>query len=175
MAQLETFTAYFGRLLTIEALLWITFLVLISFLLREPLSKALRISVKRFLLIAVAFAGVVGLSFRFWEAYGTISTFWLFAPELWSAGLLVNANLVLNVCLYAPPAVLLVLARKSWWIILLVFAALSFLTETAQQYLRVGAGDPFDWFANVAGTLLGIAFGFTLLRLFPTLGSSPRN
>lgn len=175
MAQLETFAAYFGRLLTVEVLLWITSLVVISLLLREPLSKALRISVKRFLLIAVAFAGVVGLSFRFWEAYGTISTFWLFAPELWSTGLAVNTNLVLNVCLYAPPAALLVLARKSSWIILLVLAAISFLTETAQQYLRVGAGDPFDWFANVAGTLLGIAVGFILLRLFPTFGTSPRN
>lgn len=175
MAQLETFTAYFGRLLTIEALLWISLLLSISFLLRQPFSKALRISVKRFLLIALAFAGVVGLSFRFWEAHGTISTFWLVAPELWSAGLVVNANLVLNVCLYVPPALLLMLARKSWWLILLVLGSLSFLTETAQQYLRIGAGDPFDWFANGVGTLLGLALGLILLRLFPTLGSSPRD
>jgi glycopeptide antibiotics resistance protein len=174
MAQLETFAAYFGRLLTIEAFLWICFLMAISYLVRKPASRALSISSNRFLLIALSFAGVLGFSLRFWEAHGTLSTFWLIAPELWSAGLAVNANLVLNVFLYLPPATLLVLAKKSWWQVFLALSALSFLTETAQQYLRIGAGDPFDWFANATGAAVGIAIGLTLLKLFPNLGSLAR-
>jgi glycopeptide antibiotics resistance protein len=170
MAQFETFAAYFGRLITIEAFIWISFIMLISFLLRKPFSRALGVSINRYLLIALAFGGVLGLSLRFWEVYGTISTFWLFAPELWSAGLQINANLVLNVVLYVPPATLLVLARKRWWESLLALGLLSFLIETLQQYLRFGAGDPFDWFANTFGVLVGIVLGVILLRLFPSLG-----
>jgi len=44
MARFETFAAYFGRLITLEALLWIVFLLLISFLLRKALSPVLRVS-----------------------------------------------------------------------------------------------------------------------------------
>ena len=174
MARFETFAAYFGRLITLEALLWIVFLLLISFLLRKALSPVLRVSTVYYLLISLSFAGVVGLSLRFWDAYGTLSTFWLVAPDLWSAGLKINANLVLNVCLYIPLATLLVLARKRSWKVLLVLGALSFLIETTQQYLRIGAGDPFDLFANIMGTLVGVTIGTILVRLFPTLAAALR-
>jgi glycopeptide antibiotics resistance protein len=172
MAQLETFAAYFARLITVEAVFWISSLMVVSYLFKKPWSRALGISANRFLVIALAFAGVIGLSLRFWEAHGTISTFWLVAPELWSTGLAVNANFVLNVCLYVPPAALLVLARKSWWKVWAFLASWSFLTETIQQYLRIGAGDPFDWLANFSGALLGVVIGLSLQRLFPTMASS---
>lgn len=172
---MESFAAYFGRLITLETLLWIGVLMLIGFLFRKPLSKLLRISIQRYLFIALAFAGVIGLSIRFWEWYGTLSTFWLVAPELWSAGFRINANLVLNVCLYVPPSILLVLARKSWWRVLLALGTLSFLVETLQQSFGIGSGDPMDWFANIVGAVFGTGFGFVLLKVWPSLeASSPK-
>jgi glycopeptide antibiotics resistance protein len=169
MAQLETFASYFSRLITFQDLLWIGFIWLIGFLGRKPLAKTLAISSNRYLVIALAFAGVIGLSLRFWVATGTLSTFWLVAPEVWSAGFLINANLLLNICLYVPPAVLLILARKTWWKVALFLSALSFAVETIQQYARIGQGDPMDWFANSVGVALGIGLGLLLRLVFPRL------
>jgi hypothetical protein len=174
MSQFETFAAYLGRFITFETFLWIFFLMVIAFLLRTPFSIALRVSIRRYLLIALAFAGVIGLSLRFWIASGTLSTFWLFAPELWSAGFHLNANLVLNVILYIPPATLLVLAKKSWWKVSLVLIGMSFVAETIQQYFRIGSGDPLDWLANTVGTIFGIALGLTLLKVWPSWAADPK-
>jgi len=166
---LETFASYFSRLITFQDFLWIGFIWIIGFLFRKRLAKALGISTKRYILIALAFAGVIGFSLRFWNATGTLSTFWLFAPEVWAAGFHINANLVLNICLYIPPALLLILARKSWWKSAIVFAALSFVAETIQQYARIGQGDVMDLLANFLGASFGIGLGLLLRRLFPRL------
>jgi glycopeptide antibiotics resistance protein len=175
MAQLETFASYFSRLLTFQDFLWIGFIWLIGFFLRKPLANALGISSKRYLLVELAFAGVIGLSLRFWVATGTLSTFWLVAPEVWSAGFHINANLLLNICLYVPPTVLLILARKTWWKVALGFISLSFTVETIQQYARIGQGDPMDWFANCLGAALGIGIGLLLRLVFPTLSIKKDN
>jgi len=173
VAQLESFASYFARLITLETFVWISFLMVIAFLARKPLARALQVSINRYLLIALSFAGIVGLSLRFWIASGTLSTFWLIAPELWEAGLRINANFVLNILLYIPPAILLVLARKSWWKITLGLFALSFASETIQQYARIGSGDPMDLFANFLGALLGVAIGLALVKLKPSLATKP--
>jgi glycopeptide antibiotics resistance protein len=167
MAQFETFSAYFSRLITIQDLIWIGLIWLLAFMLRKRFSKSLDISIRRYLLIALAFAGLIGLSLRFWVTNGTLSTFWLFAPEGWSGGFHLNANFLLNISLYVPPAILLVLARKSWWKLAIFFVALSFSIETIQQYTRIGIGDPIDWFANCLGAGLGITLGVILRHLLP--------
>jgi VanZ like family len=172
MAQFETFSAYLSRLITIQDLVWIGFIWLLAFFLRKRLSKALGISIRRYLLIALAFAGLIGLSLRFWVANGTLSSFWLIAPEGWSSGFHLNANFLLNIGLYAPPAILLVLARKTWWRLAIFFVALSFSIETIQEYTRIGIGDPFDWFANCIGALVGIGLGLALVALCPKLAVS---
>jgi hypothetical protein len=170
LAQFETFGAYFGRLLTWDVFLWIGGLMLLAFLLRKPLARSLQVSHRRFLLIALSFAGVVGLSLRFWEAYGTWSVFWLIAPEVWSEGFRFNANFVLNLVLYIPPAILLVLARQASWMVGLILIGMSFAVETIQQYARIGSGDPFDLFANTLGALIGVTIGLATIRLWPALG-----
>lgn len=171
MAQLETFDAYFGRLITFQDFLWIGFLWLIAILFRKPVSKFVRVSVNRFLLISLAFAGVVGLSLRFWVASGTLSTFWLVAPEVLTPGFHINANFVLNVVLYIPPAALLILARKSWWKVGLALVLTSFGVETLQQYARIGSGDPFDLLANSVGASLGVLIGLALVKFWPSLAA----
>lgn len=175
MSQFETFSAYFGRLITIQDFVWISFIWLIGFLFRSRLARALGISTKRYLLIALSFAGLIGLSLRFWVATGTLSTFWLVASEGWSAGFHLNANFLLNVSLYVPSAILLVLARKSWWMLAIFFAALSFTIETIQEYTRIGIGDPFDWFANCLGACLGIGLGLLVRLLLPKLAAPRQN
>lgn len=169
MSQLETFAAYFGRLLTVVDFLWIAVLMIPVVALRKPLSRRLQVSHRRFLLIGLAFAGVFGLSLRFWVATGTLSKFWLVAPEVWSAGSHLNANFALNVALYVPPAALLILARKSWWKVDLILISISFSVETLQQYARIGSGDPFDWFANSIGATLGVILGLALTRFWPSI------
>ena len=169
MAQLETFASYFGRLVTFQDFLWIAFLWFIGFLIRKPVSKRLGVSVKRYLLIALAFAGVIGLSLRFWVASGTLNAFWLVDQEVWAAGFHLNANLLLNICLYVPPAILLVLAGKGWLRSFLTLLAMSFTIETIQQYARIGQGDPMDFFANGLGALLGLGIGLIVARVLPKL------
>ncbi|MFM5967477.1 MAG: VanZ family protein [Micrococcales bacterium] len=169
MAQFETIAAYFGRLVTFQDLLWIAFLWSIGFLIRKPVSKRLAVSVKRYLLIALAFAGVIGLSLRFWVATGTLNTFWLVDPEVWAAGFHLNANFLLNICLYVPPALLLVLAGKGWLSSWLMLLAMSFTIETIQHYARIGQGDPMDFFANGIGALVGLGLGLIVARVLPKL------
>lgn len=163
----ETFSGYFSRLLTIEVFTFIAFLMVLAFAFRGPFSNALKISVQHYLFIALSFAGVLGLSLRFWESYGFNDVFWLADPMLWSWGLRPNANLLLNILLYIPPATLLVLARKSWWSVGAVLIGLSFSVETIQQYARIGSADPIDLLANGTGALIGIALGLTLKKLLP--------
>jgi len=170
----ETFSGYFSRLLTIEVFSFIVFLMVLAFAFRQPFSRALKVSVGRYLLLALSFAGVLGLSLRFWESYGFNEVFWIVDPMLWSGGLRPNANLLLNILLYIPPATLLVLARKSWWGVGGVLIALSFSVETIQQYARIGSADPVDLFANTGGALLGISLGLILKRLFPNSVAIPR-
>ena len=169
MSQFESFAAYFGRLITFADFAWIGVLMIPAFALRKPLSQVLKVSRRRFLLIGLSFACVFGLSLRFWVASGTLSIFWLVAPEVWSAGWQLNANFVLNVALYIPPAVLLVLARKSWWKVSLFLIAMSFSVETLQQFTRIGSGDPFDWFANSLGANIGVIVGVVVARFWPAL------
>lgn len=169
VSQLESFASYIERLITVENLAWIGLLWLASYLFRKPLARFAGVSTNRFLLIALAFAGVIGLSLRFWVMTGTLSTFWLVAPELWASPFRINANFLLNTFLYMPPAVLLVLARKSWWRVGLFLAVLSFVIETIQQYVRIGQADPMDLFANGFGTILGISIGLLLAKYRPAL------
>lgn len=175
MAQLETFAAYFARLVTLEVFLWISSLLVILLLLRKPASRALGISRHHYPLIALSFSGVLGLSLRFWEAHGTLTTFWLFTAGPWLDGIEINANFLLNLSLYVPLASLLVLDRKSYWRVALALSALSFVIETIQQFLRIGAGDRSDWLANSLGTVIGVLVGALLLRALPALGSKPRS
>lgn len=175
MAQLETFTAYFSRLVTLEVFLWISSLLVILLLVRKPASRALSVSSTYYPLIALSFSGILGLSLRFWEAHGTLTTFWLFTPGPWLHGLEMNANFLLNLSLYVPLASLLVLARKSCWRVALALSALSFVIETIQQFLLIGAGDRSDWLANSLGTVIGVLVGAFLLRAFPALGGKPRS
>lgn len=169
MNDLDSFRSYFGRLATPRDFMWITIIWLFGVVLRKRLSKSLGVSVNRYLLINLAFAGLLGLSLRFWVLVGTLSTFWLIAPELWSNPFSLNANFLLNVCLYFPPAFLLVLAGRSWWGSAIFFCCLSFTIETIQQYARIGQGDPIDWFANSFGAVLGIAAGLILRLVLPKL------
>lgn len=173
MSNLETFSAYLSRLLTFQDLIYIAFLMVLALLMRKPLSRVLVISVSRYLLIALAFSGVIGLSLRFWVASGYDNTFWVLNPMLWAAGIHLNANLLLNIALYVPPTVLLVLARKSWWRVLIFMFAMSFVVETIQQYARIGAADPIDLVANLLGSIFGVLLGLVLVRVLPRFASKP--
>ena len=174
MANFETFSAYLSRLITFQDLIYIAFLMVLALLLRKPLARMLRISVRRYLLIALAFSGVIGLSLRFWVASGYDNTFWVINPLLWAAGIHANANLVLNIALYVPPTMLLVLARKSWWQVLISMFAMSFIVETIQQYARIGAADPIDLVANFLGSVLGVLLGLVIVKVLPRFASKPQ-
>ena len=168
MSGLESIPAYLSRLLTLEALAFAIFLMLIATLVRAHFSQALKISNRRFLLIALSFAGILSLSLRFWEQYGFNDSFWLFDSALWSADFKPNANLLLNVLLYVPAAALLVLAGRRWFSVLFTLVLLSFLIETIQQYARIGSADPIDLVANTAGASLGVVLGLVLRILKPS-------
>jgi VanZ family protein len=52
-------------------------------------------------------------------------------------------------------------ARRSWWKILVFLLALGVAIEFAQYFMNVGReGDPRDVVANSAGALLGLALGW---------------
>lgn len=171
MAQFETFSAYFSRVLTPEALVFGLILMALAFFVRRYSSRKLSISTRRFLLIAGSFAGIVSLSIRYWDRVGTAEHFWLFDLSLWSTAFAIGANWILNVALYVPAAFLLVLARQSAWKVLLLLASLSATIETIQLMTAFGNGDPADFVSNVVGSALGIMLGLVTGRLVPRLVS----
>lgn len=169
MPQLETFAAYFGRLVTLEDAIYILALMGLAFLVRKPIARRLGVSIRRYLLIALAFAGIVGLSLRFWEWGGINPLFWLVDPALWAMASHVGTNWILNVALYVPPALLLVLAAKNPWKVFAALVGLSFVIETIQQYTRIGAADPADLIANLLGAGIGVALGLVCGKIWPRL------
>ena len=169
MAQFETFSAYFSRVLTPEALVFGLVLMALAFFVRTYSSRKLAISTPRFLLIAGSIAGIISLSIRYWDRVGTAEHFWLFDLSLWSSAFTIGANSILNVALYIPAAFLLVLARQSAWKVLLLLTFLSAAIETIQLLTTFGNGDPADFMSNVVGTVLGILLGVVMGRLFPRL------
>jgi hypothetical protein len=169
MAQFETFSAYFSRVLTPEALFFGLILMSLTFAVKNWGAKRLQVSVPRFLLIAASLVGVVSLSIRYWDRVGTADNFWLFDLSLWSSAFTPGVNWILNVALYVPAAMLLVLARQSPWKVFLFLLALSALIETLQLVTTFGSGDPADFVANLTGTVLGILMALATGRLMPRL------
>lgn len=169
VAQFETFSAYFSRVLTPEALVFGLILMGLTLPFANWGAKRLQISLPRFALIAVSVIGVISLSIRYWDRVGTANHFWLFDITLWASALNTGANWILNVALYVPAAMLLVLARQSPWKVFLFLLALSALIETVQLVTTFGNGDPADFVANATGSVLGILLALAAGRLMPRL------
>lgn len=172
MDRFETFSAYFSRVVTPEALVFGLILMGLALLLRNYGAKRLGISVPRFVLIAGSIAGILALSIRYWDRVGTAEYFWLFDLSLWATAFTISANWILNVALYIPAAFLLVLARQHPWKVLMLLAGLSASVETVQLLTTFGNGDPADFVSNIAGSALGIALGLIAVRLLPRLLSA---
>lgn len=91
----------------------------------------------------------------------------------WSLPTLGRVELVANVVLFIPPTLLLAVAVRRPWLVVLIASAGSALVETAQALLTVlhRACSTNDWATNTLGALVGATIAAAVL--YATRGQAP--
>lgn len=152
------------RILTVESLIFFTFLMLNFFILKRRLTSRFKITNLQFLLISASINLILALTFRWWQWEGTPPMFWLIDTNAWNSAFDLSPNWIFNFILFIPAAFFIGKFIKKTASSLIFFVLLSFSIETIQGIFEWGSSDPSDWVANSVGSLfgLGIAAKFNL-------------
>lgn len=156
---MDSLSAYLGRLIDIETLTMLLLWSALGIVLLKPIGKLSKLKGWQLLLVIGSIALILAFTLRLFNLDGSDPTPWPLNWFGWSQALAMGTNWYLNLLLFIPAGLVLVLVGKKPKWVFIGLALLSALIETIQQLTWSGVADPADFVANSLGAALGTGLG----------------